>query len=174
MSIAFDVVAVDLDRVPAEGAQPSGVDVEIPLVARRAGLAEAVDVDDRDQVVEPVEAALGERLPHRALGHLAVAAQHPDSAVEALELLGRERHADADRQALAERAGGDIDPRQDRRRVTLEPAAAAAVGEELLFVDRADREQDRVVQRRRVALGEDQVIVVRRARVVDVAGAGTC
>ena len=161
-------MAVDLDRVPAERRGIAGVEVEVPLVASRAGLAQSVDVDDRGQSVESVERSLGDRLPHGALGHLRIAAQDPGSIRQPIELLAGERDTDPDRQALAERAGGDVGPRQDGRRVAFQPAAAPAVGHQLLLVDRADGLEDRVVQRRGVALGEDQVIVVRVLRVGDV------
>src|SRR6185312_9143359 len=39
----LDVVAVDLDRVPAERLEPPRVRVEIPAVHRLAALSEAVD-----------------------------------------------------------------------------------------------------------------------------------
>ena len=87
---------------------------EIPAVHRLAALAEPVDVDDRRQVVELVERGVLGRLPHRALGHLAVAADHPDAERQPVEPLAGERHADADRQALPERAGGHVDPGQHR------------------------------------------------------------
>ena len=47
-----DVVAVDRDRLPAEGLDPAHVAVEVPAEHRLARLAEPVDVDDRRQVVE--------------------------------------------------------------------------------------------------------------------------
>jgi hypothetical protein len=117
----LDVVAVDLDRMPAERPEAIRERGQVPAVHRLAPLAEPVDVDDRGQVVELVERSVLGRLPHRPLGHLAVAAEHPDARRQPVELLRRERHADADRQALAERARGDVDPRQHRRRVPLEP-----------------------------------------------------
>ena len=110
----LEVVPVDLDRLPAEGLGPLRVRVEIPAVHRLAALAEPVHVDDRGQVLELVERGVLERLPHRALGHLAVAAQAPDAVREPVEVLAGERHADRDRQPLAERAGGDVDPRDAR------------------------------------------------------------
>ena len=76
----------------------------------RAALAEPVDVDDRDQVAQLGVAGVLEGLPHRALGQLGVAAEHPDPQVGVLEPVAGERDADRDRQALAERAGGDVDP----------------------------------------------------------------
>ena len=53
----LDVVAVDLDRVPAERLEPARVRGEVPAVHRLAALAEPVDVDDRGEVVELVEGA---------------------------------------------------------------------------------------------------------------------
>ena len=154
------VVAVDRDRVPAERLGPLDVAVEVPADHRLAGLAEPVDVDDRRQVVEAVEGGVLERLPHRALGHLGVAAQAPHAVGQPVELLARDRHADRDRQALAERAGGHVDPRDDRHRVALELRAEPAERQQVLVRDRPGRLEHRVVQRRRVALGEDQVVVV--------------
>ena len=164
------VVAVDRDRVPAERLGPLDVDVEVPADHRLARLPEAVDVDDRRQVVEAVEGGVLERLPHRALGHLRVTAQAPHAVGQPVELLARGRHADRDRQALAERARGHVDPRDDRDRVALELRAELAEREQLLVRDRPGRLEHRVVQRRRVALGEDQVVVVGvvRVRVVEL------
>ena len=116
----LDVVAVDLDRVAAEGARAVGVRVEIPAVHRLAALAEPVDVDDRDEVVELEMRRVLERLPLRALGDLAVAAKRPDAERQPVELLAGERHPHRVRKSLAERAGGDVDPRDARRRMPLE------------------------------------------------------
>ena len=121
-----DVVPVDLDRLPAERLRPNAVRIEIPAVHRLAGLAEPVDVDDRGQVVERVEAGVLERLPDRALGHLGVAAQAPDPIRKPIQLLAGERDAHRDRQALTQRSSRHVDPRQDRRRVPLDPAAELA------------------------------------------------
>src|SRR5829696_9764388 len=99
-----DVVAVDGDRVPAERLGAADVAVEVPADHRLARLAEPVDVDDRGQVVQLVERRVLERLPDRALGHLRVAAQAPDPVRQPVEPLARQRHADCDRQPLAERA----------------------------------------------------------------------
>ena len=136
------------------------VAVEVPADHRLARLPEAVDVDDRGQVVEAVEGGVLERLPHRALGHLGVAAQAPHAVGQAVELLARQGDADGDRQALAERAGGHVDPRDDRDRVALELRPEPAEREQLLVGDRPRGLEHRVVERRRVALGEDQVVVV--------------
>ncbi len=47
----------------------------------------------------------------------------PDAVGEPIEALAGERDADADGQALAERAGGDVDAGQHGRGMSLEPAA---------------------------------------------------
>ena len=72
------VVAVHHRGLPPEGIQPLLVDVDVVLVHRGAALAEAVDVDDRAQVVQPVEGRELRGLPHRALRGLAVAEQRVD------------------------------------------------------------------------------------------------
>ena len=76
------------DRVPAEAREARGVAGDVVAVHRALALPEGVDVDDRDQVVELVVRRDRDRLPHRALGHLAVAEQHVDALVAAVELLG--------------------------------------------------------------------------------------
>ena len=164
----LDVVAVDLDRVPAEGARPVRVRVEVPAVHRLAALAEPVDVDDRDEVVELVVRAVLERLPLRALGDLAVAEEHPDAERKPVELLPGERHADAVRQALAEGAGGDVDPGDPRRRMPLEHAPELPVGREVLDGESARGAVHPVEERGRVPFREDQPVVVRVLRPVEV------
>ena len=164
----LEVVAVDLDRVPAERLGARRVRVEIPAHHRLAALAEPVDVDDRGEVVEAVVRCVLERLPHRALRHLAVAAQHPHPGRQLLELLRGERHADADREPLPERAGRDVDPGDERRRMALEHARVLAVVEEVLVGDDAGCAVDRVQERRRVALREDEPVVRGALRVGEV------
>src|SRR5581483_6736874 len=68
----LDVVTVDLDRVPAEGAGALDVAAQVPAVHRFATLPEPVHVENGGQVVEAVVAGVLERLPDRALGRLAV------------------------------------------------------------------------------------------------------
>ena len=73
----LDVVAVDLDRLPAERMRAVAVDVQVPADHCLAALPEAVDVDDRRQVVELVVRRVLEGLPDGALGGLAVSEEHP-------------------------------------------------------------------------------------------------
>ena len=163
-----EVVAVELDRVPAERLRSRDVRVEIPADHRLAALAEPVDVDDRREVVELEVRGVLERLPHRALGHLAVAAEHPHAARQALEVLRRKRHADADREALTERAGCDVDPRDGGCRVALEHAAERPVLEDVLVGDDPCGAVDRVQESRRVTLREDEAVVRGALRLGEV------
>ena len=164
-----DVVAVDLDRLPAERLGAAAVRVEIPAVHRLARLAEPVHVDDRDQVVEAVEAGRLERLPHRPLGHLGVTAQAPDPVgsrsssfpVSATPtLIGSPWPSEPVATSTHGRTGVGM---------ALDPAAEPTEGEHLLVADGAGGLEHRVQQRRRVALAEDEVVVARvvgRAEVV--------
>ena len=99
-------------------------DVALPPVHGGAALSEPVQVEDRGEAVEPVERRRLHGLPDRALGHLGVAHHHPHVSGRAVEPHG-ERHPEADREPLAERAGGDVDPRQlgHGRRVALDRRA---------------------------------------------------
>jgi hypothetical protein len=137
-------------------------------VHRLAALAESVDVEDRDEVVEPGERRVLEGLPHRSLGELAVAAHAPHAIRQPVELLAGERDADRDRQPLPERAGRNVDPGDLRRRVSLEPRAELAKRQQLLVRDRARGLEHGIDEGRRVALGEDQVVVPRIVRAVEV------
>ena len=164
-----EVVPVDGDGVAAERLDPLGVRVQVPAELGGAALTEAVDVDDRGQLVQPVVGRLVERLPHRPLGHLAVAAQHPDVVWQLVEVPSGQGHADPVRQPLAEGAGGHVDPWQHRRGMALQPGAESPVPVHQLVVgDHADRLEHRVEQRGRVPLGEDQVVVGRIVRLLPV------
>ena len=121
------IVSVDGDGAAAERLNPPGVRVQVPAQFGRAALAETVDVDDRGEVAQSVVAGLVERLPHRAFGHLAVAAQHPDAVRQLVEVPAGQGDADSVRQPLAERARGDVDPRQHRGGVALQRRAEPPV-----------------------------------------------
>ena len=174
-----DVVPVDLDGVPPEGAGAGGVDRPVPAEVRRSALAKPVHVQDGDHVVQLVVARLVERFPDRALGHLAVTQQHPDVERQLVDVLGAQGHADADGQALPEGAGRHIHPGQaarravgpgklQRLRVSLEPAAERAQRNQLLVGDGARRLVHRVEQGASMPLGEDQAVVVGRSRILPV------
>jgi hypothetical protein len=163
------VMAVDGQDAGAERGQPPAVGVQIPGQVGRAALAEPVDIHHGDEVGQLVMRGLVEGFPDRALGHLAVAAQHPDPERGFVEVLAGQRDPDGVGQALPERAGGYVHPGQHGGRMSLQPGPEPAVpGHELLVRDDAHRLVDRVQQGRRVALGEDQVVVLRVGRLVPV------
>jgi hypothetical protein len=164
----LDVVAVDRDRAPAERAGALDIDIEVPPDHRLATLPEPVDVENRDQVVELVVAGVLVCLPHGSLGHLAVPAKDPDAVRKPLEVLPGDRHPDADRKALAERAGGDVDPGDERRRVPFEHAPVRAVLEHLRLGDRPGGAVDGVQQHGRVPLREHEPVVGGTLRVGEV------
>src|SRR5215469_17394978 len=74
-----EVVDIDGNSAAAEPLHALDVGFQVPAELRRASLAKTVYVNDRGQVAQPVVRRLVERLPHRALGHLAITAQHPDA-----------------------------------------------------------------------------------------------
>ena len=90
-------MTVDHRRPAAERFHPRLVGVGVPLQLGRSSLAEAVDIEDGGQVVQPVERGLVEGLPDRALGQFAVAAECPDMVGELVEVTARQRHTNRDR-----------------------------------------------------------------------------
>lgn len=109
------------------------------------GLSQAVDVEHHDQVVQLVVTCEVQRLPHTALGRLAVTHQtvHPAMAGNSsdhivilhtgprcrtdaspvrrlVEVFPDVRHTGGDRQPLTQRAGADVYEVQPGRGVTLE------------------------------------------------------
>ena len=163
------VVTVDDHDAGTERRGAGGVGIEVPAELGRAALPEPVDVDDNDQVGQAVMGGLVQRLPDRALGQLAVAAQHPDPVRQPVQVLASQRDPHPVGQPLAERAGGHVHPGQDRGRVALKALPEPPVpGHQLLLGDDADGLERRVQQRRGVALGEDQVVVGGQPRVVPV------
>ena len=140
-----DVVSVDLDRVPAERQRAVAEHVGVPAVHRRTALPETVHVEDRGDAARAVERGSLHRLPHRPLGHLGVAQQHPHARRDVVHP-HRERHPESGREPLPEGAGRDVDPREpvDRRRVTLQGGTFPPQRQEHLVVERAHRLQGRV------------------------------
>ncbi len=155
-----DVVTIDLDRVPSVCLCASREQVGMPLVHRGTALAQPVEVEDRDQVVDLVVRGGLHGFPDAALRHLGVTHEHPGPAGQPVEP-HRQRHAEPDREALAQGATRDVDPRQfgDGRRVTLDRGPELPQREEFLIADRTDRLQHGVQGRRGVPLGHHEPVV---------------
>jgi hypothetical protein len=142
--------------------------VAVPAVHGLARLAEAVHVEDGYEVVQLVEGGVLKGFPHRALGHLRVTAEDPDAVGELVQVLASQRDTDPDGEALPQRTGRDVHPGEGRRRVALQAAAELAEGQELLVGYGPRCLVYRVEQRRGVPLREDQVVVRRVPRSVEV------
>ena len=166
------VVAVDLERLPAEGAPFVGDRLHVEH-DRAVGL-DAVAVDQRDEAVELEMARRHRGFPGRALLHLAVREFDEDARRRSVEAQA-ERLPDALPQAMAERAADHLDAGRGVERRHLEPAVVGAVGGEL--VDRQDAglgqrrpERDRIVagrQQEAVAVGPVEVLRIV-AQLVEV------
>ena len=122
-------------------------------------LAQPVHVHDRHQIVQLVNARQRGRFPHRALGAFAVAHQHIGAVVQVVEPRAQ-RHAHADAQALAQRAGRHVHERQARRRMAFQVAAELAQLEQVLHREQPRLRPGRIEQRRGVALGKNEPVVV--------------
>ena len=124
--------------------------------SRAVGLL-VVDVDDGDQVVELPVGGRHDRLPDRALIELAVGEEHVDAVGRALRQ--PERHADADREAEAERAARHLHAgRIGRHARHRQPAAVAAIGLELVLGQDARFEQCCVERDGVVAVREQEAV----------------
>ena len=169
-----DVVAVDLDGMPPEGAGAGGVDGCIPTEFRRSPLAQSVHVQNGDHVAQLVVAGLVEGFPDGAFGQLAIAQQHPHMERQLVDILAAQCHSNPDRQALPEGAGGHIHPGQPARRAVIfgalqrlrmafEAAAELAQRQQLFVGDDSRRLVHCVEQWAGMSLGKDQAVVVRVA-----------
>ena len=164
----FEVVAVYLDGLPAEGFCPFGVGVAVPAVHRLPGLPQAVHVQHGYEVAQLVVRSVLEGLPHGAFGHLGVAAQDVGAGVQLVKVFARQREADPEGEPLAQGAGGYVNPRYAGGRVSFVDAVEAAEAHEVFFGDGPGGLVDRVQERRGVAFGEDQAVVGRVLRRVEV------
>ena len=160
-----DVVAVDPQRLPAE---------RLPLVGDRLGAQDAlggavglqgVDVDDRGHVVQAVVGGLQRGLPRRALVELTVGEQvvHPGRVALVAQ---PQRHPGRDRQAVPERAAGDLHARGVGRHARhRQPGLVRAVGLQLLDRDDPGLGQRRVQRDGVVADREQEPVPARPVRV---------
>ena len=163
------VVAVDLADLPAEVAQFRGERFEVEDLADAAEALDAVGVDDRHEVVQLVLGREEQRLPVGTLVHLAVAQQNERAPRLALAL-GGQRAAAAERQTVAERAGGKINAGDLVADVGHQARAVPAVGKQLLFREEAAQRERRVQGAAAVALAQDEAVAFRplRTRGIDL------
>ena len=159
------VVAVDLDRVPAERPELLGERGEIHDLADPAGLLDLIVVDDHAEVVERELRRAHRRLPDLAGLRLAVADHAPHPALRAVQF-SCDRHTDRDREPLAERAGRGLDPGHAQP-VDVALQSRLELAERLQPVVREEpgsRERD-VERRRAVALRQHEAVAIGPGRL---------
>ena len=160
MYVGYDIVAVHHVHVPAEGTPAVFHGRERQDVLRVTERLLPVQVDDGDQVRQPVVGREHHRLPEGALVALGIADERESPPPRPLQL-GRQRGAGRDRQPLPERAGREVDPSQGAFGVDAEQRFVGAVGVELLLGQPAPQEQRRVDREDRVAFADDETVAVR-------------
>ncbi len=164
------VVAVDLDRVPAEGLELGAHVSDVHDVLGGAVGLKMVVVDDRGQVVDAEVDRRGRRLPCLPLLAVAVG-EHPEHLRGVVEPVEPQRQADAHahREALPERAGRDLDAgRAAHVGVSLELGADLAQPHQVLEREVAVLSQRRVLDRSGVALAEHEAIARRPVGILGV------
>jgi len=164
----LEVMAVDLDDVPAEG-----LELLVEGLGRHDVLGRAVDlqpvhIDAGAEIVEMILGGGHHGLPDLALGQLAVAKNGVD-AVVLVGLLAGQRHAGRHGNALAQGAGGHVDAgiivHLD---VAGHVALDAAEHFEVFHGEEAAQRQHGVDGGRAVALGHHKPVAVGVLRVLGI------
>ena len=162
-------------HLPAVG-PVAGADV---LVEGQRGVAldgDVIVVVEADQLAEPQVAGERRRLVRGALHHVAVAGDEPRVVVHRpvparvehrRQVRLRDREPDGVADPLAQRSGGDLDPRRDAvLRVPGRPAVPLAELLDVVEREVVPREVERAVEQHRgVARGEDEAVAVGPGRV---------
>ena len=131
-----------------------------------------VDVDDGDQIVEPVAAGRHGRFPGRALVQLAVGQEVVDERLRLLAL-ERQAHAHGDAEPVAERAAGDFHAgRVGGHARHRQAAVVGAVGLHLVLGDDAGLDQGGVERDGVVADGQQEAVAPLPFRIVGAVSAG--
>ena len=162
-----DVVPVDRDGVPAEGAPAGRELLEVVPELRRPALSEAVDVGDRADRVELEELAHLGGFPHRAFRRFTVAHHHVGAGRRS-DAAGVERDADGGGEALAERAGRQVDEVEARRRVPFQVGRVLAQLHDLAAREEAGFGPGGVEDRGGVALRQHEAVVLVALRVLRI------
>ena len=158
--IAGDVMAVELEHVPAEGSPLVGQRLQFHDVLHETVELDAVVVHDGADVIDLVEGAEHGGFPDLAFLDFAVAQHHIDAGRAAVHPQ-REAHAQREGEAVAERTGGGLEHGEEAHvRVALVDGAELAQGVQLVFGAVARFGQRGVEHRRGMALGKDEAVAV--------------
>ena len=163
----LQIMAIDLLGAPAEGLKAPFVGAKVTRERRGLALAEPVDIHNRDEVVQVVDACQRGRLPDRAFRAFAIAEQHIGPVVQVVQLRAQ-RHAHPDRQPLAQRPGRHIHEWQARCRMAFEVAAELTQLEQLLHRKQPRLRPGRIQQGRGMAFGKNEPVVVVEVRVLGI------
>ncbi len=159
------VMAVDDFRAPVEGLETACG--KRPCHSRRPSAwlwPEAVHVHNGHEIVQLIDARQRRRLPHRAFGAFAVAHQDIGAVIQVVQPRAK-RHAHAHAQALAQRTRRHVHKRQPRRRMPFKVAVQFAQRVQMLAREKPQFRPGRIKQRRGVALGKDEAVVVGVMRI---------
>ena len=163
-----EIMPVDVDREPPERLELRRDRFGVHDLLDRRGLLKVVVVHDQRQVRQ-LELHRGHRgLPHLTLLDLAVTGHDEDVVVLPIETAG-ERVPDADRESLAERSRGGLDAGDlSHVGMTLKWRSEFAEAIQLRHREVAGLGEDRVQQRRGMALGKDEAVTVGPVRLLGV------
>jgi hypothetical protein len=138
--------------------------LEVENVLHEAVELDAVVIDDRDNVVHLVERSEHRGFPDLPFLDLAIAQNDVHARREPVEFRA-DRHAEADRQPLAERAGGALES-GDKPFVRMALVDRAQLAQSVQLIRRRvpTLRQHRVEHRRGVALGKQEAVAFRPIR----------
>jgi hypothetical protein len=164
-----EVVAVDLDHMPAEGLPLLAQVFERHDLLRRPADLNVVPIGDGDEVRQPVLGGKHRRLPRVPLVLLAVAHRAVNPAIADSIHLPRLGNAGRLRQPRAERPAGRFQPGKARPfRMALQTRPELAERHQLLDGEVAGPRHRRVAHRDDVPIGEDQPVALRPVRILRV------
>ena len=157
------VVAVDFDRLPAEGLGLRHQRVESRVtVAHPLEAAEIVEVHQRDKIVELEVRRHHHRFPARTFLEFAVRQQAVDHDVRLFELLGIGLPG-REAEAMAERTGRGGNSRRLVIGMGAEPAVGFAIGVEIGARQHTLLFQDHVLDHAAVALRHQKDVAIAAA-----------
>src|SRR5262249_18439426 len=115
----FHVMAIDYFRSPTERVESFLIHFQLVAECGGLALAQPIDIDDGDQIVQLINARQGSGFPDAAFRALAVTQQDVSAKIQAVEAR-TESHADSNTQSLPQGTRRHIDEWEPRRWMTFE------------------------------------------------------
>ena len=158
---------VQFNRLPAKSA-PLLVEIgDLEDVFRTAGGLDLVPVDESRQVIEFEVAGSHGGFPQLAFGLFAIAHDDVDAIGFLVEPEG-ERHADTDRQALAERSGDGFDAGNTEVRMPLQQPVQFLDAPQFFAREITAFAERGVLDERCVTLGQQQAVTIGGMRIAGI------